>query len=82
MGVIALGRKITETRYTAEEISLLQTLTNQTSVAVKNAVLHEESLAKIVLEEELAVAAGLPEQKPGKPRARRRKVAAPPSRAG
>ncbi len=56
MGVVALGRKITETRYTPEEVSLLQTLTNQTSVAIKNALLYRENLAKSILEEELAVA--------------------------
>ena len=56
LGLIALGRKITETRYTPEEVSLLQTLTNQTSVAIKNALLYRENLAKSILEEELAVA--------------------------
>jgi sigma-B regulation protein RsbU (phosphoserine phosphatase) len=56
LGLIALGRKITETRYTAAEISLLQTLANQTSVAITNALLHRDSLAKGILEEELAVA--------------------------
>ncbi len=56
LGVIALGRKITETRYKAEELSLLQTLANQTSVAVKNALLYRESLEMSILEEELAVA--------------------------
>jgi len=44
------GRKITEMRYTAEEMSLLETLANQTSVALKNALLYEENLAKSVLE--------------------------------
>jgi sigma-B regulation protein RsbU (phosphoserine phosphatase) len=56
LGLIALGRKITETRYKAEELNLLQTLANQTSVAVKNALLYRESLEKSILEEELAVA--------------------------
>lgn len=56
LGLVALGRKITETRYTPEEVSLLQTLTNQTSVAIKNALLYRENLAKSILEEELAVA--------------------------
>lgn len=56
LGVIALGRKITETRYKAEEVNLLQTLANQTSVAVKNALLYRESLDMSILEEELAVA--------------------------
>jgi sigma-B regulation protein RsbU (phosphoserine phosphatase) len=56
LGLIALGRKITETRYKAEELSLLQVLANQTSIAVKNALLYRESLEKTILEEELAVA--------------------------
>ena len=56
LGVVALGRKITEMRYTPEEVSVLQTLTNQTSVAIKNALLYRENLAKGILEEELAVA--------------------------
>ena len=41
LGVIALGRKITETRYKAEELNLLQTLANQVSVAAKNALLYK-----------------------------------------
>src|SRR5439155_559296 len=40
LGLISLGRKITETRYTAEEMSLLETLANQTSVALKDARLN------------------------------------------
>lgn len=56
LGFIALGRKITETRYKAEELNLLQLLANQTSVAVKNALLYREALEKSILEEELAVA--------------------------
>jgi serine phosphatase RsbU (regulator of sigma subunit) len=56
LGLIALGRKITETRYKAEELNLLQLLANQASVAVKNALLYRESLEKTILEEELAVA--------------------------
>ncbi|HSQ60006.1 MAG TPA: GAF domain-containing SpoIIE family protein phosphatase [Acidobacteriota bacterium] len=56
LGVIALGRKITETRYKAEELNLLQTLANQVSVAAKNALLYKESLEKTILEEELSVA--------------------------
>ncbi len=62
MGVISLGRKITETRYTAEEMSLLETLANQTSVALKNALLYEENLAKSLIEEELAVARRIQQQ--------------------
>jgi sigma-B regulation protein RsbU (phosphoserine phosphatase) len=62
LGLIALGRKITETRYTAEEVSLLQTLANQCGVGVKNALLYQENLAKTVLEEELAVARRIQQQ--------------------
>src|SRR5882672_3438244 len=62
LGLISLGRKITEMRYTAEEMSLLETLANQTSVALKNALLYEENLAKSVLEEELAVARRIHQQ--------------------
>jgi sigma-B regulation protein RsbU (phosphoserine phosphatase) len=56
LGVIALGRKITETRYKAEELNLLQTLANQVSGAAKVALLYKESLEKTILEEELSVA--------------------------
>ncbi len=62
LGLISLGRKITETRYTAEEMSLLETLGNQTSVALKNALLYEENLTKSLLEEELAVARRIQQQ--------------------
>jgi serine phosphatase RsbU (regulator of sigma subunit) len=62
LGLIALGRKITETRYTSEEVSLLQTLANQTGVGIKNALLHEDNLAKSVMEEELAVARRIQQQ--------------------
>jgi sigma-B regulation protein RsbU (phosphoserine phosphatase) len=72
LGLIALGRKITETRYTAVEVSLLQTLTNQTSVAITNALLYRDSLEKTILEEELSVARriqrqSLPRQLPRTP---------------
>ena len=62
LGIIALGRKITETRYTSEEVSLLQTLANQSAVGIKNALLYEDNLAKSVLEEELAVARRIQQQ--------------------
>lgn len=56
VGMLALGPKITATRYTAEEIVLLETLANQTAVALKNAALHRDSLVSAALDEELAVA--------------------------
>ena len=62
LGLVALGRKITETRYTAAETSLLATLTNQTSVAVTTSFLYRDSLEKKILEEELAVARRIQQQ--------------------
>jgi sigma-B regulation protein RsbU (phosphoserine phosphatase) len=62
LGLISLGRKITEMRYTAEDMSLLETVANQTSVALKNALLYEENLTKSLLEEELAVARRIQQQ--------------------
>ncbi|MGH7680350.1 MAG: PP2C family protein-serine/threonine phosphatase [Candidatus Eiseniibacteriota bacterium] len=62
LGLIALGRKITERRFTAAEVSLLQTLANQTSVAVTNSYLYKDSLEKTILEEELAVARRIQQQ--------------------
>ena len=62
LGLMALGRKITEIRYTSEEVALLQTLANQTGVAIKNALLYAESLAKSVIEEELSVARRIQQQ--------------------
>jgi sigma-B regulation protein RsbU (phosphoserine phosphatase) len=49
-------------RYTAEESALLQTLANQSSVAIKNGYLYRESLAKSIIEEELAVARRIQQQ--------------------
>jgi serine phosphatase RsbU (regulator of sigma subunit) len=62
LGLVALGRKITETRYTAAETSLLATLANQMSVAVTTTFLHRDSLEKTILEEELAVARRIQQQ--------------------
>ncbi|HET9253446.1 MAG TPA: SpoIIE family protein phosphatase [Candidatus Eisenbacteria bacterium] len=62
LGFISLGRKITETRYTAVELELLQTLANQTSVAITNALLYRDSLEKSILEEELSVARRIQQQ--------------------
>jgi sigma-B regulation protein RsbU (phosphoserine phosphatase) len=62
LGLVALGRKITERRYTAAEVSLLQTLANQTSVAITSTFLYRDSLEKTILEEELAVARRIQQQ--------------------
>jgi sigma-B regulation protein RsbU (phosphoserine phosphatase) len=56
LGVLALGPKITGTRYTAEDRALLSTLASQVSSALKNAALHRESVEKTRLEEEMILA--------------------------
>ncbi len=56
LGLLALGRKISRTRYSGEEVGIIASLANQAGVALKNGILHKENLAKAVLEEELAVA--------------------------
>jgi len=56
LGLLALGRKVSRTRYSGEEISIIGSLASQAGVALKNGFLYKESLAKAVMEEELAVA--------------------------
>jgi sigma-B regulation protein RsbU (phosphoserine phosphatase) len=53
LGLLLLGAKITGGGFNAEDRSLLSTLGDQIGVAIKNAHLHRESLAKTLLEEEL-----------------------------
>ncbi len=56
LGVIALGRKLTGGRFTREDLLLLETLANQTGVAMRTASLYSESLRRAALEEELSLA--------------------------
>lgn len=56
MGVLTLGKKVLPTRFHSEDRQLLETLASQLSVAVKNSVLYEETLAKKLMEEELLFA--------------------------
>lgn len=56
LGLLALGRKISRTRYSGEEVGIIGSLANQAGVALKNGLLYKENLAKAVMEEELAVA--------------------------
>ena len=46
IGVLALGAKLSETAFTAEEQLTLDTLANQTAVAVENARLFSETVAE------------------------------------
>lgn len=56
LGALVLGRKITGTRYTAEDTALLSTLASQVSSALKNAALYRESVERSRLEEEMVLA--------------------------
>ncbi|HVP38830.1 MAG TPA: GAF domain-containing SpoIIE family protein phosphatase [Candidatus Saccharimonadales bacterium] len=56
LGVMALGRKLTRGRYTSEDLSLLETLANQTGAAMRNAALYAQSLQRAAMEEELQLA--------------------------
>ena len=56
VGVITLGRKLADTGFNSEELTLLAVLASQVAVAVENAWLHEERLEQERIREELAVA--------------------------
>lgn len=56
VGVVSLSQKVAGFRYTYEDLTLLTVVANQVVVALNNARLYAESLAKQRLEEELAVA--------------------------
>ena len=62
LGVLLLGRKVTNVSYTGEEVSLLSTLANQLGVALQNSALYKQSLEKAVMEEELALARQIQER--------------------
>ncbi len=59
LGLLLLGPKATGAGFNAEDRALLATLGDQIGVAIKNAHLHRESLAKTLLEEELSFARGV-----------------------
>ena len=55
-GIVSLGRKKSGKLFTAEDIDLLKTITNQSAIALENAKLFEENLEKGRMEEELRIA--------------------------
>ena len=68
-GIISFGRKNSGKRFLQEDIDLLKTITNQSSVALENVKLFEENLEKTRMEEELKIAhdiqvSMLPDQSP------------------
>ena len=62
VGVLLLGRKVTETRITFEESSLVQLIARQVGISLMNGALHEEQLATRLFEEEVATARRIQQQ--------------------
>jgi len=56
VGALLLGDKITGTEFTAEDVSLLNTLANQMSVSLQNALLVRDRVQVARIEEELRLA--------------------------
>jgi sigma-B regulation protein RsbU (phosphoserine phosphatase) len=56
VGVLALGKKITQRRFSYEDMTLLSLLSTQIAMALENIRLYQERLATQRLEEELNVA--------------------------
>jgi GAF domain-containing protein len=55
VGVITLGRKVTQTRITYDELSLVSLVVHQVGISLMNASLHEEQITTRLLEEEVTV---------------------------
>jgi len=56
LGALLLGRKLTETRFSSEDVTLLATLAAQVSVSLQNALLLRDRVAVARFEEELNLA--------------------------
>jgi sigma-B regulation protein RsbU (phosphoserine phosphatase) len=56
VGILSLGRKLADTGFNSEEITLLSVLGSQVAVAVENSRLHQDRLEQERIREELAVA--------------------------
>jgi sigma-B regulation protein RsbU (phosphoserine phosphatase) len=61
IGFLALGPKLTGGRYNAEERLVLSILSTQVGIAIRNARLHEEAVARKVVDQELAMARAIQE---------------------
>jgi serine phosphatase RsbU (regulator of sigma subunit) len=55
-GIVSLGRKKSGKMFTTEDLDLLETITNQSAIALENAKLFEENIEKGRMEEELKIA--------------------------
>jgi len=62
IGFLALGPKLTGSRYNVEERLVLSILSTQVGIAIRNARLHEEAVARKVVDQELAMARAIQEE--------------------
>jgi sigma-B regulation protein RsbU (phosphoserine phosphatase) len=56
IGILILGEKITKTSFNTEDMTILSVLSDQASIAIENARLHQEMIEKQRIEEELGFA--------------------------
>ena len=56
MGALILGEKVTRSKFTTEDMTILNVLSHQAAIALENAQLYEDTLEKQRIEEELGVA--------------------------
>lgn len=56
VGAVMLGEKLTETRMTFEESTLVSLVTHQVGISLMNGMLHKEQVTTRLLEEEIATA--------------------------
>jgi len=61
IGFLSLGSKLTGGRFNAEELTVLSILATQVGIAVRNARLHEEAVARKIVDQELAMARSIQE---------------------
>jgi sigma-B regulation protein RsbU (phosphoserine phosphatase) len=56
VGALMLGEKVTETRLTFEETTLVSMVAHQVGISLTNGMLHKEQIAARLIEEEIATA--------------------------
>jgi sigma-B regulation protein RsbU (phosphoserine phosphatase) len=56
VGLLLFGEKESGRAYSAEEVTLLSVLSNQIAAAINNALMHEQTVQKRLMDEELATA--------------------------
>ncbi len=62
VGVVALGKRVTETRLTFEDLSIVSLVARQLGTSVVNGALHKDQIASRLLEREVATARAIQQQ--------------------